>query len=279
MAGGAINRAPTYWQGEAWQVIVSKARYYGATVNVAPDAYLDDGLLHLCVITADTPIKSIEQAVSLLMHHKPDETTAKYFRGSHLSIRIPASIGMQVDGSVVKLEDYLRKAEREALKQADDAGQVMVNYRFDAVSAAVPMAIPHEASRTLFQRPSHEERTGPPPSQQKSAQAVQQVQREYQQRVEALQKQGYKVTVVGVVPHPTKTGTYIIAGRYKKEDTDETEVVAVRVNDRTLVLRQEGQDWASPAAVQELQEGDEIEVEGDKSKRGVIRARAVRLAH
>ncbi len=35
------------WQGEAWQVIVSKTRSYAGTVDVAPDAYLDDGVLNL----------------------------------------------------------------------------------------------------------------------------------------------------------------------------------------------------------------------------------------
>ena len=97
------------------------------------------------------------------------------------------------------------------------------------------------------------------------------------QRNPAVHRVPIKLTVVGVVPHPDKTGTYIIAGRYKKQDTDETEVVAIRVNDRTLVLRQESEQ-VPPATVQGLQEGEEIVVEGDKSKRGVIRARGVRLA-
>jgi hypothetical protein len=120
---------------------VSKTRSYAGTVDVVPDAYLDDGVLNLCIITAGNPLRSLEQAVSLLVRHELDDTTAKYFRGAHLSVRVPASIGMQVDGSVMKLEDYLRKAERDALKQTNDAGQVMVNYRFDAMPAALPMAI------------------------------------------------------------------------------------------------------------------------------------------
>ena len=44
------------WQGEAWQVIVSKTRYYAGNVDIAPDAYLDDGLLNVCVITAGSPL-------------------------------------------------------------------------------------------------------------------------------------------------------------------------------------------------------------------------------
>jgi hypothetical protein len=79
------------------------------------------------------------------------------------------------------------------------------------------------------------------PTNQHSGKNTGEVQYGYQQRIDALQKQGLVVTVVGVVPHPDKTGTYIIAGRYKKQDTDEIEVVAILVNDRTLVLRQEGE--------------------------------------
>ena len=44
------------WQGGAWQVIVSKTRYYAGNVDIAPDAYLDDGLLNVCVITAGSPL-------------------------------------------------------------------------------------------------------------------------------------------------------------------------------------------------------------------------------
>lgn len=101
------------------------------------------------------------------------------------------------------------------------------------------------------------------------------VRHENQQRIDALQKQGLVVTIVGVAPHPDKTSTNIKAGRYKKQDTDETEVGTIRVNDRTLVLRQKSEQ-VPPATVQRLQEGEEIVVEGDKSNRGVIRARGVR---
>jgi len=86
------------WHGEPWQVIVSKTRSYAGKVDVAPDAYLDDGVLNLCIITAGNPLRSLEQAVSLLVRHELDHTTAKYFRGAYLSVRVPASIGMQVDG-------------------------------------------------------------------------------------------------------------------------------------------------------------------------------------
>ena len=98
-----------------------------------------------------------------------------------------------------------------------------------------------------------------------------------QQGSGSLQQQEYRVTVIGVAPHPAKPDASIIVGRYKKRDTDETEVVAVRVNDRTLVLRQED-ERVPHTEMQALQEGQEIVVTGEKSKRGVIRARGIRIA-
>jgi hypothetical protein len=81
-----------------------------------------------------------------------------------------------------------------------------------------------------------------------------------------------------ISPHPAKPDASIIAGRYKKRETDEIEVVAVRVNDRTLVLHQED-ERVPHTEIQALQEGQEILVDGEKSKRGVIRARGIRIAH
>jgi diacylglycerol kinase family enzyme len=274
------------WQGEAWQVIVSKTRSYAGNVDIAPDAYLDDGRLNVCVITADGPLRTAEQALSFLVRRKLDETMTRYFRGSQLSIRVPAATIMQVDGSVVKLEDYLRKAERNTLRQVSDAGEVMVCYRFDAVPAAVHMAVPRTYNGTLFQTAAHSGQGQGPRAEQQEKQAPS-VQRNdaqpgdfqwgNQQDSGSLQQQEHRLTVIGVTPHPAKPGASIIAGRYKKPDTDETEVVAVRVNDRTLVLRQED-ERVPHAEMQALQEGQEIVVNGEKSKRGVIRARGIRIA-
>jgi diacylglycerol kinase family enzyme len=273
------------WQGEAWQVIVSKTPYYAGSVDVAPGAHLDDGLLNVCVITASNPIRTIEQALSLLARHKLDKTTTQYFRGAHLSISVPASIGMQIDGSVVKLEDFLNKAENDALKQVNDAGQVIVNYRFDAEPRALQMAIPRTYNGPLFEKSTHAGNPQVTSSQQRNSSAPTawhngkrpgKVLQENQKRIEALQEQGYKVTVIGVVPNPGKTNTYLIAGSHKKQSTDETEIFGIRVDDRTLILDRAGQQ-VSPAIVLELQEGEEIMVDGKKNKRYVMQANCLRF--
>jgi diacylglycerol kinase family enzyme len=269
----------THWQGEAWEVIVSKVPIFGGAVNLDPDAHVDDGLLNVCLITANGPVKTIEQALSILAQKKLDAETTRYFRGAHFSIQVPASIGMQVDGSVVELEELLPKSEQNVMQDAPDAEQVMVNYRFDAMPRALQMAIPYTYSGSLFSRPSSKGN-----SQQqvdKRGSTLQQIdtqpeqaQQDSQRHFQSTQKTAYEVTVIGVSPIPEKQHRYIVAGSYKKRDTDETEVVAVRINDHTLMLNSEGAH-IPPTAIWELQEGEKIVVEGDKTKRGVIRASCV----
>lgn len=275
-----------HWKGEAWQVIVSKTPYYSGSMDIAPGAHLDDGLLNICVITASNLIKTAGQVLTLLVGHKLDNTTTQYFRGAHLTIGVPASIGMQIDGSVTKLEDYLDKTEIDALKGANSAAEVIVRYRFDAQPGALQMAIPRRYDGPLFEKVSHagdaqdtstQERERSAPAKRRGGKRLEKVLQENQQRIEALQEQGYKVTVIGTAPGQGKRETYLVAGSFKQESTQQIEVLGIRVDDRTLVLDGGGQQ-VSAAATLRLQEGDEILVEGSKNKRNVIRARCLRFS-
>lgn len=272
-----------HWQGEVWQVIVSKVPLFGGSVNIEPDARVDDGLLYVCLVTANGPVKTIEQALPILTQHKLDEKTTQYFRGAHFSISIPASISVHVDGSVINLEELLHKSEQHTLQHSSDIKQVMVNYRFDTKPRALRMAIPRTYDGSLFARSprtgnSHQllqsqlgERVS---TLQHNTTQPEQGQCDNQHRFQSQQETAYKVTVVGVAPISEKQNTYVVAGHYKKQDTGDAETVAVRIDDRTLVHNHEGPP-ISPMAVLELQEGEQIVVEGDKTKRGVIRASRV----
>ena len=273
----------THWQGEAWEVIVSKVPIFGGAVNLDPDARVDDGLLNVCLITANGPVKTIEQALSILAQKKLDAETTRYFRGAHFSIQIPASIGIQVDGSVVKLEEILHKSEQKVIQHSPDTQQIMVNYRFEAKPRVLQMAIPRTYSGSLFskgnsQQPVRQQVDERGSTLQQNVTKPEKAQQDSQRRSQSTQKTGYEVIVVGVAPIPEKQQTYIVAGSYKKQDTDETEVVAVRINDQTRILNSEGVH-IPPTAVWELQEGEKIVVEGDKTKRGVIRASCVSFSH
>lgn len=271
------------WRGNAWQVVVSKMRTYAGSVDIAPGAFMDDGLLNVCIMTADNPVRSISLALSFLVQHKLDDATTKYFRGTHITIAVPATIGVQVDGSVIKLKDFLHKEERFALLQANNAGQVLINYRFDAVPEAMQTAIPRTYAGDLFQAASVTNHPPFSPSSPAGKQAVPAQQNsgtkgenENIWRDNLLGKREYQVVAMGVIPHPTKKGTCIIAGSHKKQRSGMTEVVAVLVDNQARILRTDG-EMVPSTTLEGLQEGDALLVEGNKSKHNIIRARCVRL--
>jgi YegS/Rv2252/BmrU family lipid kinase len=307
-AAGSRPDGELLWKGEALQVVIGNTREYANIVELTPNAYIDDGVLDICVITAGNPLTTMEQIVSLLLRRKPDNLTTEYFHGAHFSISVPATIDLQLDGSAVKLKDYLNKSDRQALEEERDAEQVMVNYRFDAMPRALHIAIPHTYNDTLFEHTAGEDKSHAELEQH--ADEVKAANRSYEHagkvRSEAeeqrlneentpphnnkhsseephelpeiitqLMHQGRKVTVVGVSPNPDKhKQTYIVAGGTHKGSTGEIKPVAVRIHGNTTVLRHSGES-ATLALIGELREGAEIVIEGKQSKRGVISAKRV----
>jgi len=188
----------------------------------------------------------------------------------------------------VKLKDDLSKSDRKALQQADDAEQVMVNYQFDAMPKALHVAIPSTYNNTLFEdtpgkSQSHSEEQQHADEEQSHAEAQQEDTSQHDGKrseethpeiVEALLQHGRTVKVVGVGPGPDKKHAYIIAGSSARQSTGATQPVAVCINKGTTIVKQSG-ELATPAIVEQLQEGTEIVAEGKKSKRGVIPAKRV----
>jgi hypothetical protein len=84
-------------------------------------------------------------------------------------------------------------------------------------------------------------------------------------------QQGKHVTVTGVGLVAEKPNTFIITGSTQNPITGDTSPVAVRVDDKSMVLQRRGQQVPA-AAVLQLQEGAEIVVDGKKGKNGSLRA-------
>lgn len=265
------HNVATHWQGEVWEVYVSKVPLFGGDVSVEPDARADDGQLHVALITANGPVRTIEQVFSLVAQHKFDDTTTQFFKAPHFSISIPASIAVHVDGGVIKLEDFLHKSEQSTLEQAQNSAEVMVNYRFDAQPEAVCTTIPRTYSGSLFTHPPHKEAG---PAQSSNGTRSEQVQHDDASEQKTL----YRVKFIGSAPNPEQHNTYIVAGSITKEDTDVTETVALSVNEQTPIFDNE-KGQLPPASVLELQEGAQIAVRGDKNKRNVIRASRIDISH
>jgi hypothetical protein len=271
------NDTEKVWKGEALQVVIGNTRRYANTVEMTADASIDDGKLDAAVITAGDPLSTVQQIASLLLRRKPDNSTTEFFRGALLSICVPASIGLQLDGSTVKLKDFLSKSDRKAMESVGDMQKVMVTYQFSALPQALQAAIPRTYTGTLFEKSDNDEASQ---SVQKDTRNIssqlpstfsKDEQRQSDEQQNAIIEHGRKVTVVGVTIHPDKKQTFIIAGTTSKKSTGETIPVAICVDDSTALLKQTDEP-ATAVDVEHLQENAEIVVEGKKSKRGVIHA-------
>ncbi|MGH7513733.1 MAG: diacylglycerol/lipid kinase family protein [Gemmatimonadales bacterium] len=268
VAGG--ERA-VLWKGEALQVIVGNTRRYGNIAEVTGDAHIDDGLLDVGIITAGDALSTIQQVLAALLHREPVHGRSEYFRGRRFWISAPASVGLQLDGSRVKLKDYLAEPDRAALGETENPDAVLVTYRFEAMPRALRLAIPRAYDGVLFEGGAGKEGEpedgvgGDTPGSEGGHQA---------EPVDALLEEGRKITVVAVGPNPERKAAWIVAGATPDKDTGESKPVAVRIDRDTRLATRDGESLA-PAAAANLSEGSVIAVEGKRSKRGVIRAKRV----
>lgn len=282
---GKGNGDTQNWRGEAIQVVLGNTRRYADVVEMTPDAYIDDGLLDVRVITAGEPLSTLGQVASLLLRRQPDNQTSESFRGAHITLRAPASIDLQLDGSAVKLKDYLSKADRKALEQAQDKDHVMVTYEFEAQTRSLNVAFPSTYNNALFKKSgdnvtphsleqetsSDENATGDASQHNDDSSTNEQPGQEQTEQVKELLEKGRKVTVVGSATLSEKKQEYIIAGTSPKAATGELKPVAVVIDKDTALLKQSG-ETASIADAMGMAEGAQMVVEGKKSKRGVIHA-------
>ena len=274
------------WRGDAIQVVIGNTRRYADVVEMTPDAYIDDGLLDVRVITAGEPLSTLGQVASLLLSRKPDNQTSESFRGASIRLRAPASIDLQLDGSAVTLNDYLSKADRQRLEQAQDRDHVMVTYEFEAQPRTLAIAFPATYDNALFERPgdyvtphtleqqasSSEENAAEDTSQQNgTSSSNEQPDPEQTEQVKELLEKGRKVTVVGRATLSEKKQKYVIAGTTPKAATGEIKPVAIVLDKDTALLKQSG-ETASVTDALRVPDGAQIVVEGKKSKRGVIHA-------
>ncbi|GAC1371476.1 MAG: hypothetical protein PVS3B1_21120 [Ktedonobacteraceae bacterium] len=261
----------TLWQGEALQIVLGNTRLYGNAIDLTPDAYVDDGLLDICIITANSPFTKLQQMASFVLHHKPDSNTTTYVQSAHFTITLPATVGLQLDGSALALSDCLDDEDRAALKQAKDPASVLIEYRFDVLPQALPVAIPRTYDNTLFANAPHdtkEHTTEPPTIHDETTPPI------TQEDIHALVEESKQVTVMGVTQNPDKRNTYIIAGTTRKESTGDVKPVAVRVTKDTKIYQRTGEP-VEATALEALQAETLLLVAGKENKRGVMQATSI----
>ena len=128
-SSGAGGPEAVLWRGDALQVIVGNTRRYGNIAEVTPEAFIDDGVLDVCIITEGTPLTTIAQILSILLHREPVNGRSEYFQGAHFWISVPSSVELQLDGSRVKRKDCQDKAFQGPSEKPESD---VATYRFGA---------------------------------------------------------------------------------------------------------------------------------------------------
>ncbi len=261
------------WQGEALQIVLGNTRLYADAIHLTPNAYIDDGLLDICIITADSPFTKLQQMASLVLQHKPDNNTTTYVQGRHFTITLPAAVELQLDGSALELSECLNEEDAEALKQVEDVAKVMVTYRIDVLQQTLQVAIPRTYNNTLFANAphTHGEQATETANDNKMNEPLHHL---LQEQIDTLLKQSKQVTVTGVTPNPTKRNTYIIAGTTRKESTGDVKPAALRVTPDTKIYQRTG-EAVEIATIEAIQAGTVLAVTGKESKRGVMSANTI----
>ncbi len=267
--------AKTLWQGEALQLVLGNTRLYADAIDLTPNAYIDDGLLDICIITANSPFIKLRQMASLVLQHKPDAGSTTYVRGRHFTITLPASIELQLDGSSLELSECLSLEDVEALKNAKDLTRVAITYRFDVLQQALQVAIPRTYDNTLFANAPHtvDEHTIDASKDEKKHEPYERIS---QEQLQVLRKESKLVTVNGVTPNPEKQNAYVIAGTTRKQNTGDIQPTAVRITSDTTIYQKTG-EATDIATIETLQAETVVAVVGKKSKRGVIQAVTILL--
>jgi YegS/Rv2252/BmrU family lipid kinase len=133
-----IEIGETRWKGRAGQIVVGNTRGYGGFTRFTPHAFVDDGLLDLCIVTARNPANLAGQAASLLLRRHPDMHSAELYRAGRLTVNAPKAIPLQVDGGFVK--------------EKGSTASGHVTYTFSVVAQSLTVLVPAAYDGDLFKK-------------------------------------------------------------------------------------------------------------------------------
>jgi len=268
------------WRGQAIQIVVGNTRRYGDEVELNPNAYIDDGLLDICVMTDGGVVKVTQQVASLLFKKKPDNTSTVSLQDARFTITLPAHVGIQLDGGSVDLRHFLSASEKDALDHQTDPSQVLVTYRIDVLPQAVAVSVPRTYNNTLFSQPQTSQSKDASPVQAEVNTAlpskVLTVPTLTAGQIDALVHKSQSVTLVGIAPDPTRFQTYIIAGTIRKALTEDIEPISICINTDIPIHTKSGEPRL-PRDMQHIQTGSTLLIVGEVNKRGVMQVNHIIL--
>ncbi len=126
------------WDGKVSQVTIGNTRRYGGFTQITGDAYIDDGMLDICLFEAMSPAAAGRQLASLLLRQHPSRESAESHRAASLTLEAPCVLPLQIDGGAVRLKKVKPKQGR-------------VTYSFTTVAGGITMLIPRDYAGALFQ--------------------------------------------------------------------------------------------------------------------------------
>ncbi|HEV8193181.1 MAG TPA: diacylglycerol kinase family protein, partial [Ktedonobacterales bacterium] len=130
-----------HWQGRIQQLVVGNTRRYGGFTRITPDAYADDGLLDVSLITSRGPLSLGRQFSALLLRQRPSMASSETYRAASVSIYSPLVLPLQVDGGKIHLEH-------------DELTADGVVYTVSLVTQGATVLVPQTYEGTLF-APAH----------------------------------------------------------------------------------------------------------------------------
>ncbi|HZC05960.1 MAG TPA: diacylglycerol kinase family protein [Ktedonobacterales bacterium] len=126
------------WEGRVSQIVVGNTRRYGSFTRMTPDAFIDDGQLDVCLITATDMMSAGRQFASLLLHQRPSPASAEYYRASSITVRTAAPMPLEIDGGSVSMKKM--KPTKEGIV-----------YAFTLVAQGITVLLPRTYANQLFQ--------------------------------------------------------------------------------------------------------------------------------
>lgn len=240
------------WQGRVSQVVVGNSRRYATLTAMTPDAFIDDGQLDICLVTASGVVRTTRQLASLLLRRRPDAATAETYRATTITIHSPTVLPLQADGGTIDLDD-------------DDITKDGVTYAFSVVAQSVSMLIPRSYDGQLFQPGSVWDGTERPALRPTSSNGVAKSKDAIKGAPDKRTRRAMKITAIGVEGFS--------AIRLKNGRT-----LSVLVRPDTTLRDASGTTYQLHDSLSMLAEGDIVRVKGKKDKRhGALLARRVKV--
>ncbi len=103
-------------------VVANNVRMYGGVLPLAPNAYVDDGLLDIWVFRGQGMLSAAAHAINILMGRHSRNPGAQFYQSSSISVDARNSLPIQLDGDYFGTTPTSVKVEPKALRALIPSG-------------------------------------------------------------------------------------------------------------------------------------------------------------